>query len=109
MAPRRFARSLSSVASLTIVLYVALVALATGCASMPLSSSGAHHHSEQSAHSPVCAWSCQMVSQSGLVASVFAAVVSLAAISVVRPVFHSHLASSSTSRSSRAPPVFTLG
>ncbi len=109
MAPRRFACSLGSVACLTAVLYVALVVLATGCVSMPLSSSGAHHHSEQSAHSPVCAWSCQMVSQSGLVASVFAAVVSLVVISLVIPALHPYPASPSTPRSSRAPPVFTLG
>ncbi len=109
MAPRRFASVFSLVVCLTIGLYLALVVVATGCASIPLSFSGAHHHSQESAHSPLCAWSCQILSQNGLVVSVPTAVVSLAAISVVRPVFHSHLASSSTSRSSRAPPVFTLG
>ena len=107
MAPRRFARSLSSVASLTIVLYVALVALATGCASMPLFSSETHHHSQESAHSPLCAWSCQILSQNGLVVSVPTAVVSLVAISVVIPALYSHPASPPASRSSRAPPVFT--
>jgi hypothetical protein len=109
MPSRRFAGLLGVVACLTIVLYGALVVLATGCASMPLSASRTHHHSEQSAHSPLCAWSCQMMSQSGLVVSVPDAVVSLAAISVVIPVLYSHPASPSASRSSRAPPVFTLG
>jgi hypothetical protein len=97
------------VACLTIGLYLGLVVLATGCASMPLSSSEAHHHSQESAHSPLCAWSCQVMSQSGLLVSVPTAVVSLAAISVVIPVRYSHPASPSVSRSSRAPPLFIVG
>lgn len=83
MTTRRCACLLGSVACLTIGLYLALVVLATGCASMPLSSSETHHHSQESAHAPLCAWSCQMVSQSGLVASAPMAVVTLVAISLV--------------------------
>jgi hypothetical protein len=109
MTSRRFAGSLGVVACLTIALYGALVVLATGCASMPLSSSETHHHSQESAHAPLCAWSCQMVSQSGLVASVPRAVVTLVAILMVIPALESHPASPSTPRSSRAPPVFSLG
>ena len=105
----RFSSVIGLVACLTLGLYLALVVLATGCASMPPSSSETHHHSQESAHSPLCAWSCQILSQNGLVVSVPTAVVSLVAISVVIPVLHSHPASPSASRSSRAPPVFTLG
>lgn len=109
MTTRRLASVFSLIASLTIGLYLALVVLATGCASMPLSFSETHHHSQEPAHSPICAWSCQMVSQSGLVASVPMAVVSLVAILMVSPVLHSHPVSPSTPRSSRAPPVCALG
>ena len=109
MITRRFAWFLSSVACLMVFVYLALVVLAAGCVSMPVEPSGTHHHSQESAHSPLCAWSCQLVSQSGLVASVPMAIISLVAISVVIPVLHSHLASPSASRSSRAPPVFTFG
>ena len=106
---RRVARSLVSVASPTIVLYAALVLPATGCASMPLSSSGTHHHSQESTHAPLCAWSCQMVSKSGLVASVPMVVVTLVAILMVSPVLHAHYGVSSASSASRAPPVPMLG
>lgn len=109
MTSRRFASLLGLVACVTLSLYLALVVLATGCASMPLSSSETHHHSQESDHAPLCAWSCQLASQSGLVASVPMAVVILIAISMVSPVFNSHHASPFTPRSSRAPPVLTLG
>ena len=108
MTSRRFASSLGLVACVTLSLYLALVVLATGCASMPLSSSETHHHSQESAHAPLCVWSCQMVSQSGLVASAPMAVVTLVAISMVSPAPRLHPASPSTPRSSRAPPVFSL-
>lgn len=100
---------LGSAAWLMVVLYLGVVILAGGCVSMPASPSGPHPHSHDSHHSSLCAWSCQMMSQSGLVVSVPTAIVSLAAISVVIPVFYSHPASPSASRSSRAPPVFILG
>lgn len=109
MKSRRFASVIGLVACLTLGLYLVLVVLATGCASMPLSSSETHHHSHESAHSPLCAWSCQMLSQSGLVASVPMAVVSLVAISLVILAHHPYPASFSTPRASRAPPVFLRG
>jgi hypothetical protein len=109
MTTRRFTSMFGLVACLTIGLYLGLVVLATGCASMPLSSSGAHHHSHESAHSPLCAWSCQMLSQSGLVVSAPAAAVSLVAISVVASVLHSYSAFPSAPYTSRAPPPFLVG
>lgn len=109
MTSRRFAISLNLVACLTIVLYGVLVVLATGCAAMPLSSFDTHHHSQESAHSSLCAWSCQLLSQNGLVVSGGAAVVGLIAIPVVNPVCYSCPLSPSVSRSSRAPPLFIVG
>lgn len=109
MTTRRFACLLGSVACLTIVLYLALVVVATGCASMPLSSSGTHHHSEQSGHSPICAWSCQIVSQSGLVTALPTAVFLLVAFPVMAPILSSVLVSPFALRQSRAPPACAFG
>jgi hypothetical protein len=106
MTTRRFTSVFGLFACLTIVLYGALVVLATGCAAMPLSSSDTHHHSQESTHSSICAWSCQLLSQNGLVVSAPAVAVSLAAISVVALVPHPYAASPSAPRSSRAPPLF---
>lgn len=105
----RVSGSVGLVACLTIALYGALVVLATGCMSMHLSSSEGHHHSQEPAHSSLCAWSCQILSQNGLVVSVSAAVVGLIAIAVVNPVCYSCPLSPSVSRSSRAPPLFIVG
>lgn len=108
MAVRRFVSSPSLVACLTIVLYGVLVVLAMGCAAMPLAQHGSHHDPQESTHSPICAWSCQILSQSGLVVSGGAAVVGLIAIAMVNPILHSCPASPSVSRSSRAPPLFSV-
>jgi hypothetical protein len=98
-----------SVACLTVV-YVALVVMAAGCVSMPVSASEGHdHHSQDSTHSSLCAWSCQMMSQSGPVASVPTVVVGFVAVPVTAPSVDSHSASLPTLRPSRAPPVFPLG
>lgn len=57
-----------TVASITAVVYLALVVLASGCLFMHAAPSGGHdHHAQDSAHSPLCAWSCQAVSGGGLV------------------------------------------
>ena len=109
MTSRRFACPLGSVACLTIALYVALVVLATGCASMPLSSYGTHHHSEEPTHSSICAWSCQIVSQSGLVASVPTAVLLLIAFPVMILFLSSVSVFPFAPPHSRAPPVCAPG
>jgi hypothetical protein len=109
MIARRFAWLSRSAACLTVLVYVGLVVAAAGCASMPVASSGAHHHSQESAHSPLCAWSCQMVSQTGPVASAPTVLVSLVVVSEAVPLAHSHSIAHSISRPARAPPVFTLG
>ena len=108
MIARRFAWLPCSVACLTVLLYVGLVALTAGCVSMPVSPSGSHHHSQESTHSPLCAWSCQMVSQTGLVASAPTLLVSLVVVSEAVPLVHSPSIAHSIPRPARAPPVFTL-
>ncbi len=100
---------LSSVACLTILVYLGLVVLAAGCVSMPASSSGSHHHPQASAHSSLCVWSCQMISQGGPAASVPTLAVTLVVVSEAVSLAHSHLVAYSISRPARAPPVFTLG
>ena len=110
MTTRRFAWFLSSVACLTVLVYLGLVVLAASCVFMPVASSGAHHHAQESAaHSPLCAWSCQMISQSGPATSALTVLLSLVVISAAVPLVHSHAISPSVSRPSRAPPVSTLG
>jgi hypothetical protein len=98
-----------SVVCLTVLVYLGLVALAASCASMPVAQSKAHHHSHESAHSPLCAWSCQMVSQSGLVASSPSLLVSLVEVSAAVALVHSYWVVPPISRPARAPPMFTLG
>lgn len=98
-----------SVVCLTVLVYLGLVSLAASCASMPIVQSEAHHHSQESAHSLLCAWSCQMVSQSGLVASAPTVLVSLVEVSAAMPLAHSNWSGHSLSRPARAPPIFTLG
>lgn len=109
MMSRRFVSLSGPIACLTILVYLGLVVPAGSCVSMSIAPSGAHHQSQESAHSSLCVWSCQMSSQSGLVASAPTVLVSLVAISAAAPLIHSHAVSSSASRFSRAPPVFTLG
>lgn len=109
MTSRRFASVIGLVACLTLGMYLGLIVLATGCASMPLASSDTHHHSQESTHSSICAWSCQLLSQNGLVVSGGAAVVGLIPIAVVNPVCYSCPLSPSVSHSSRAPPLFIVG
>lgn len=110
MIVRRFAGSVGVVACLTVMVYVALVILAAGCVPMPIGSSGEHdHHSQDSTHSSLCAWSCQIMSQSGPVASVPTMVVNLVAVMVTAPSVDSHSVSPRALQPSRAPPVFALG
>jgi hypothetical protein len=109
MMTRRFAWLPCSVACLTILVYMGMVVLAVGCVSMSVSPSGSHHHSQESPHSPLCAWSCHMVSQAGPVASAPSVLVSLVLVSEAVPLAHSHSVALSISRPARAPPIFTLG
>jgi hypothetical protein len=111
MTPHRAAHLIGFVACLTIVMYVALVVLAAGCASMPGDSFDQHDHhgAEESAHSSLCAWSCQMISQSGPVASVPLAVADLVATPMVLPQASTHSITPSALPSSRAPPFVSLG
>lgn len=89
--------------------YLGLVVLAASCAAMPIVPSETHHHSQDATHSALCAWSCQMVSQSGLVASVTTAVATVVVISGMVPIPQSLPEFPSVSRSSRAPPLFIVG
>lgn len=58
---------LGPVAGATAGVYLALVCLAVGCLFMHAASRGEPaHHSEDSGHSPLCAWSCQATSDAGL-------------------------------------------
>ena len=110
MTARRSTHVVGSVACMTIVVYVALVLLAASCMSMSVGSSEGHdHHSQDPSHSPLCAWSCQMVSQSGLTASVQMVGVSLVSTSVVLSHHSNHSHTALALRSSRAPPVVFLG
>lgn len=92
-----------------LLVYLGLVVLAAGCAAMPIVPSETHHHSQGATHSALCVWSCQMVSQSALVASVPTAVTTVVVISGMVPIPQSHPGSPSISRSSRAPPLFVVG
>lgn len=66
MLPSRRA-IVGTIAGLTIVMYVGLVCLAAGCLFMHVAPSGGHeHHAADPSHSPLCAWSCQAVSNSAL-------------------------------------------
>ncbi|WP_141654257.1 hypothetical protein [Candidatus Nitrospira nitrosa] len=98
-----------AVSCLMLLVYLGLVVLAAGCAAMPIVPSEAHHHSQDATHSALCAWSCQMVSQSALAASVPTAVATVVMISGMVPVPQSRPESPSISRSSRAPPLFIVG
>lgn len=92
-----------------LLVYLGLVVLAAGCASMSIVPSDSHHHSHDATHSALCAWSCQIMSQDGLVASVPTAGVSLVVIPLASSLTYSQAASPFASRLSRAPPVFALG
>ena len=59
-----------TVASVTAVVYLALVVLSAGCLFMHAAPSGGHeHHAQDSTHSPLCAWSCQAVSGGALISA----------------------------------------
>ncbi len=92
-----------------LLVYLGLVVLTAGCASMSIVPSDTHHHSHDATHSALCAWSCQMVSQDGLVASVPTAGVSLVVIPLASSLTYSQAVSPFASRLSRAPPVCALG
>jgi hypothetical protein len=109
MTTRRLVWLLNSVACLTMLAYLGLVVLAAGCVSMPVLSSGPHHHSQEPPHSSLCAWSCQMMSQSGLVPTESPAVISFVAISVVRPLRSFYPVTPSALYPSRAPPFPSVG
>lgn len=54
-------------AGITVLVYVALVGLSTGCLFIHAASSAEHdHHGQDFSHSPLCIWSCQALSQSAL-------------------------------------------
>jgi hypothetical protein len=102
----------STVAALTAVVYFGLMCLVSSCAhALPSgSSSGEHtHHQHEASHSPLCAWACQAISQSGPSA--------VAQVEVVSPVVLVSVVSHVTQPSAcppvslhpRAPPVCTLG
>lgn len=105
----RFDHLIGHVACVTILTYLGLVLLATGCAAMSVEPTGAHHHSQEASHSSLCAWSCQMISQSGPAASVPMAVVSFVSAPAMLPHAHPQLHTSVAPRSSRAPPSLSLG
>ncbi|CUS35862.1 conserved hypothetical protein [Candidatus Nitrospira nitrificans] len=105
----RVIRFRRSVVGLTILVYVGLVVPAAGCASMPVAPSGSHHHSQESAHSPLCTWSCQMASQAGPMASAPIVLVGLVVASEALSIACSHSVDHSISRPARAPPVLALG
>lgn len=111
MTNRRSTHGVGSVACMTVVVYVALVLLAAGCISMPVGSSEGHDHhdSGKSAHSSLCAWSCQMISQTGPVTSVSPVVVNFVATTVLLPHVSTYSHTPFALRSSRAPPVVSLG
>lgn len=67
------------------------------------------HHSESTTQSPLCAWACQVTSESGLVASAPEEVSGLASITSVTPLAKPLSASPFLSLHSRAPPVSRLG
>lgn len=98
-----------SVVCLTALVYLGLVVLAASCASMPVAQSETHHHSHESTHSPLCAWSCHMISQDKMVGSVFEAVVRFVVTSLATPSFPAYSASPHPAHASRAPPVSTFG
>jgi hypothetical protein len=55
-------------AGITVLVYVALAGLSTGCLLVHAGSSAGHSHHEQgSSHSPLCAWSCQATSHAALI------------------------------------------
>lgn len=59
---------LGLVAGVTAGVYLALVCLAAGCLFTHAASPGGQiHHSQDSGHSPLCAWACQAASDAGLV------------------------------------------
>ncbi len=59
---------LGLVAGATAGVYLALVCLAAGCLFTHATSPGGQaHHSQDSGHSPLCAWACQATSDAGLV------------------------------------------
>lgn len=92
-----------------VLVYLGLVVFAAGCVSMSIVPSDSHHHSHDATHSALCAWSCQVVSQEGLVASDPTVGVRLVAISLTPSLDHLYTISYPTSHPSRAPPVFPLG
>lgn len=61
IAAHRCAYQGRSVASLTVLVYMALVVLAASCVSMPVGSSERHDHHDAggATHSSLCAWACQ--------------------------------------------------
>ena len=70
MNHRPIRQAFGAVAALTAVVYLALVVLASGCLFMHAVPSGGHeHHTQDSSHSPLCAWSCQALSGGGLVSA----------------------------------------
>ena len=106
---RHFGKTL---AGITAVVYFGLVCLVAACppALPAVPNSGEHaHHQHEAAHSPLCAWACQAVSQSGPASSVSGEVSSLVVISSVVPHVKLLSVAHSVSLHPRAPPVSTLG
>ncbi|ULA64148.1 MAG: hypothetical protein LZF86_110849 [Nitrospira sp.] len=73
MKTRRISQMFGAAAGLTVVAYLSLMMLAAGCLFMhaaPLEEhAGGHaHHTQDSSHAPLCAWSCQALSGGGLIA-----------------------------------------
>jgi hypothetical protein len=64
-------RFLAPVAGLLVILYVVLGVLASVCLfSHGVTQAGEHHHhSDQTAHSTLCLWACQAVSDSSLLST----------------------------------------
>jgi hypothetical protein len=106
---RHFGKTL---AGITAAVYFGLVCLVAACApALPtVSSFGEHaHHQHEAAHSSLCAWACQALSQSGPAPSASGEVSSLVVLASVVPHVKLLSVSHSVSLHPRAPPVSTLG
>lgn len=107
---RHFGKTL---AGITGAVYFGLVCLVAACApALPTASSSgehAHHQQHEGAHSPLCAWACQVLSQSGPAPSASGEVSHLVLLASVVPHVKLLSVSHSVSLHPRAPPVSTLG
>lgn len=68
MTMRQAKHPIGTVACITAVVYLALVAVAAGCLFMHAAPTEGHdHHTHDSTHSSLCGWSCQAMSGTALI------------------------------------------